>query len=118
MTSDLETTTLRKVNLRLIPFLALLYFAAFIDRVNVSFAALGMNRDLASSSRSGATAVVDSISIRMSGTGPSCRWTIRQSSWIARAASMPVFPWISPRNSAATSLHPCSSQAADAANSI
>ena len=34
----------------MIPFLALLYFAAFIDRVNVSFAALQMNRDLGFSS--------------------------------------------------------------------
>lgn len=31
---------------RLIPYVALLYFAAFIDRVNVSFAAAQMNRDL------------------------------------------------------------------------
>jgi MFS transporter, ACS family, tartrate transporter len=46
MVRDLEATTLRKVRSRLIPFLALLYFAAFIDRVNVSFAALQMNRDL------------------------------------------------------------------------
>lgn len=46
MISDVETTTLRKIGGRLIPFLALLYFAAFIDRVNVSFAALQMNRDL------------------------------------------------------------------------
>src|SRR5271154_2547232 len=46
MASDIETTTLRKVGARLIPFVGLLYFAAFVDRVNVSFAALGMNRDL------------------------------------------------------------------------
>lgn len=46
MTSDIETATLRKVGWRLIPFLALLYFAAFIDRANISFAAIGMNRDL------------------------------------------------------------------------
>jgi len=43
---DIEATTLRKVAWRLVPFLALAYFAAFIDRVNVSFAALQMNRDL------------------------------------------------------------------------
>jgi MFS family permease len=43
---DLEASALKKVGNRLIPFLALLYFAAFIDRVNVSFAAAQMNRDL------------------------------------------------------------------------
>jgi MFS transporter, ACS family, tartrate transporter len=43
---DLEASTLKKVRNRLIPFVGLLYFAAFIDRVNVSFAAAQMNRDL------------------------------------------------------------------------
>jgi len=37
---------LRKVRNRLVTFLGLLYFAAFIDRTNVGFAALQMNRDL------------------------------------------------------------------------
>jgi ACS family tartrate transporter-like MFS transporter len=43
---DLEAATLKKVARRLIPFMGLLYFAAFIDRVNVGFAAAQMNRDL------------------------------------------------------------------------
>jgi ACS family tartrate transporter-like MFS transporter len=43
---DTESSTLAKVGWRLIPFLGLLYFAAFIDRVNVGFAAAQMNRDL------------------------------------------------------------------------
>jgi ACS family tartrate transporter-like MFS transporter len=47
---DLEASALKKVGHRLIPFVALLYFAAFIDRVNVSFAAAQMNRDLGFSS--------------------------------------------------------------------
>jgi ACS family tartrate transporter-like MFS transporter len=38
--------TLRKVARRLIPFLGFLYFFAFLDRVNVGFAALTMNADL------------------------------------------------------------------------
>src|ERR1700733_2371268 len=42
----LEGSALKKVRNRLIPFLGLLYFAAFIDRVNVGFAAVQMNRDL------------------------------------------------------------------------
>ncbi len=37
---------LRKVRARLVSFLALLYFAAFLDRVNVGFAAAQMHRDL------------------------------------------------------------------------
>jgi ACS family tartrate transporter-like MFS transporter len=36
----------RKITLRLVPFLVLLYMVAFLDRVNISFAALTMNRDL------------------------------------------------------------------------
>ena len=36
----------RKIACRLVPFLMLLYMIAFLDRVNISFAALAMNRDL------------------------------------------------------------------------
>ena len=36
----------RKITLRLVPFLVLLYMVAFLDLVNISFAALTMNRDL------------------------------------------------------------------------
>lgn len=38
--------TVRKIGLRLLPFLFLLYIVAFLDRVNVSFAGLEMTRDL------------------------------------------------------------------------
>ena len=46
--SDIETglRTIRKVAWRLMPFLMLGYFIAFVDRVNVGFAALQMNKDL------------------------------------------------------------------------
>jgi ACS family tartrate transporter-like MFS transporter len=47
---DLASVTLRKVTLRLIPFLFVLYIAAWLDRVNVGFAALQMNSDLGFSS--------------------------------------------------------------------
>lgn len=40
------TPLYRKIALRLVPFLMLLYMVAFLDRVNISFAALTMNRDL------------------------------------------------------------------------
>jgi ACS family tartrate transporter-like MFS transporter len=36
----------RKISLRLIPFMMLLYLVAFLDRVNVGFAALTMNKDV------------------------------------------------------------------------
>jgi ACS family tartrate transporter-like MFS transporter len=44
--SDLERTTLRKVYFRLVPFCFLLYILCYVDRINVSFAALTMNHDL------------------------------------------------------------------------
>ena len=43
---DLEKTTIRRVSLRLVPFLMVCYFFALLDRVNVGFAALQMNKDL------------------------------------------------------------------------
>ena len=44
--TDLETRTIRRVSRRLIPFLIVCYFVAYLDRVNVGFAALTMNKDL------------------------------------------------------------------------
>ena len=38
--------TMRRVTLRLVPFLLACYFISFLDRINVSFAALQMNGDL------------------------------------------------------------------------
>ena len=46
----LEQRTIDKVSARLIPFLILCYFVAYLDRVNVGFAALTMNKDLGLSS--------------------------------------------------------------------
>jgi MFS family permease len=42
----LEARTIRRVTLRLIPFLILCYFVAYLNRVNLSFAALQMNHQL------------------------------------------------------------------------
>src|SRR5690242_18911655 len=50
MADDLEQRTLRKISWRIVPFIMLLYFIAYIDRVNISFAALTMNKDLGFSS--------------------------------------------------------------------
>ncbi|MGV0849115.1 MFS transporter [Mycolicibacterium phlei] len=45
--SDIEQVTLRKVARRLIPFLILLYFVNYLDRVNIAFAGPnGMNDEL------------------------------------------------------------------------
>ena len=46
----MATATLRKITLRLIPFIFILYIVAWLDRVNVGFAALQMNSDLGFSS--------------------------------------------------------------------
>ena len=48
--NDLATATLRKISQRLIPFLFVLYVIAWLDRINVGFAALQMNSDLKFSS--------------------------------------------------------------------
>jgi ACS family tartrate transporter-like MFS transporter len=49
-TNELAAITLRKVTWRLIPFLFVLYVIAWLDRVNIGFAALEMNADLGFSS--------------------------------------------------------------------
>jgi ACS family tartrate transporter-like MFS transporter len=51
LTIDLERQTIRKVRARIIPFLFVLYVVAFLDRVNVGFAALTMNKALAITSQ-------------------------------------------------------------------
>jgi MFS transporter, ACS family, tartrate transporter len=42
----LEARTMRKVTLRLVPFLMLCYFIAYLDRVNIGFAGARMSADL------------------------------------------------------------------------
>ncbi|HEX3882339.1 MAG TPA: MFS transporter [Stellaceae bacterium] len=46
MDTTLERTTMRKVYLRILPFAALTYFFCYLDRINISFAALTMNKEL------------------------------------------------------------------------
>jgi ACS family tartrate transporter-like MFS transporter len=48
--SALERKTMRQIYLRLLPFCFILYFICYLDRVNIGFAALTMNRDLGLSS--------------------------------------------------------------------
>jgi ACS family tartrate transporter-like MFS transporter len=46
LAATIEKTALRKVYLRLVPYCFLLYILCYVDRINVSFAALTMNREL------------------------------------------------------------------------
>src|SRR5579863_5018928 len=47
----IEEATIRKLRFRLLPFLLVLFVLAFIDRINLGFAALTMNRELAITSQ-------------------------------------------------------------------
>ena len=49
METAIETSALRKVYLRLLPFAVACYFLAYVDRINVSFAGLTMRDDLSMS---------------------------------------------------------------------
>src|ERR1700731_768053 len=46
MTEAFGRQAIAKVSRRLLPFMALLYFVNFLDRINLGFAALTMNKDL------------------------------------------------------------------------
>jgi len=50
-TKSIEAGTIRKVRTRILPFLFLLYIICFLDRINISFAALTMNKELAITSQ-------------------------------------------------------------------
>ena len=46
MAQDIEKSAMAKIYIRLLPFAILSYFLAYVDRINVSFAALTMRDDL------------------------------------------------------------------------
>ena len=46
METEIGRRTIRRISWRIVPFIMLLYFIAYIDRVNIGFAALTMNKDL------------------------------------------------------------------------
>jgi len=46
MASSIEQRTIRKISWRLLPLIVIIYFVAYIDRTNVGFAALTMNKAL------------------------------------------------------------------------
>lgn len=47
---EVEKRTISRISWRLVPYIMLLYFVAFLDRVNIGFASLTMNQDLGFSS--------------------------------------------------------------------
>jgi MFS transporter, ACS family, tartrate transporter len=49
--TSLENRTVRKLKIRILPWLFLLFVVAYIDRINIAFAALTMNHELGISSR-------------------------------------------------------------------
>lgn len=46
MDMEIEKRTLKKITWRIVPFIMILYLIAYIDRVNIGFAALTMKEDL------------------------------------------------------------------------
>src|ERR1700751_3909382 len=46
MSVPIESRTMRKVYVRLLPFAFVLYLICYLDRANIGFAALTMNKDL------------------------------------------------------------------------
>jgi ACS family tartrate transporter-like MFS transporter len=49
--TDIETRTIRKLRTRILPFVFVLFVINFLDRANIAFAALTMNKELAISSQ-------------------------------------------------------------------
>src|SRR5207248_3523905 len=49
--ASVEARTIHKLRIRIIPLLFLLYIVAYLDRINIGFAALTMNKDLAITSQ-------------------------------------------------------------------
>jgi ACS family tartrate transporter-like MFS transporter len=83
---DVEHSARRRIALRLLPFLWLLYVVAFLDRVNVAYAALEMSHDLRFSDRVFGTGAgiffVGYVLLEIPGALIVERWSARR--WIAR----------------------------------
>src|SRR5713226_712411 len=48
---SIEARTIRKLRIRILPFVFLLFVVALLDRINIGFAALTMNKELAITSQ-------------------------------------------------------------------
>ena len=82
----IEQSTRRRIARRLLPFLWLLYIIAFLDRVNVAYAALEMSHDLGFSDRVFGTGAgiffIGYVLLEIPGAVIVERWSARR--WIAR----------------------------------
>jgi ACS family tartrate transporter-like MFS transporter len=82
----IERSARRKIALRLLPFLWLLYMIAFVDRVNVAYAALEMSHDLGFSDRvfgfGAGIFFIGYVLLEIPGALIVERWSARR--WIAR----------------------------------
>src|SRR5690349_25097940 len=85
-TLSVEHRARRRIALRLLPFLWLLYMIAFVDRVNVAYAALEMSHDLGFSDRvvgfGAGIFFVGYVLLEIPGALIVERWSARR--WIAR----------------------------------
>jgi len=83
---DVEQSARRRIALRLLPFLWLLFVVAFLDRVNVAYAALEMSHDLGFSDRvfgfGAGIFFVGYVLLEIPGAILVERWSARR--WIAR----------------------------------
>jgi D-galactonate transporter len=84
--AEIERSARRRIARRLLPFLWLLYVIAFLDRVNVAYAALEMSHDLAFSDRvfglGAGIFFVGYVLLEIPGTLIVERWSARR--WISR----------------------------------
>jgi len=46
MTNSIELSALKKITWRIMPYVMLVYFIGFFDRINIGFAAMTMNQEL------------------------------------------------------------------------
>jgi MFS transporter, ACS family, tartrate transporter len=51
VTTSIETQTIRKLQIRILPYILLLYIISYLDRINIGFAALTMNQELSITSQ-------------------------------------------------------------------
>src|SRR5215470_4874177 len=84
--TTLEQSARRRIAVRLLPFLWLLYVIAFLDRVNVAYAALTMSQDLRFSDRvfglGAGIFFIGYVLLEIPGALIVERWSARR--WIAR----------------------------------
>ncbi len=89
MDESLEKSAMRKIYFRLLPFLLLAYILAYIDRINVSFAALTMQGDLKMTAGGPAPSASRPAPSTGATSSSRCRATSSSRKW-ARASGSPA----------------------------